>query len=147
MREPEKADDYIGEHYCSVTGKFHLYEEIVFETDKAWKLVDYLVKKVDPSPDKVLSKLPGTAIGASVEWSPVRFIDQIDVKSIHSALEQIQPAQLMAAYDMADFRNWMIHWMDLHTPNWDYLLLHFDAMKKAFSKAAQHDEWIINYLH
>ena len=147
LREPEKADDYIGEHYCSVTGKFHRYEDIVFETDKAWRLVDYLLKKIDPSPEKVLSKLPGSVIGGPIEWPSVLYIDQYDVKSIHSALEQIQPAQLMAAYDMADFRDWDIYWMDLHTPDWDYLLLQLDAMKKAFSKAAQHDEWIINYLH
>jgi hypothetical protein len=82
--------------------KFHLYNDVVFETDKAWDIVKYLLKKCDPSSDKVLQKLDGVQIDPAGDWDGSRYINPEEVKEIHLVLELVPREQLIRAYNQQE---------------------------------------------
>ncbi len=145
---PENAQVYIDENYSSVSGKFHVENDTVFETDKAWDIAKFLLKKCDPSTDKVLQKLDGVPIDLAGDWDGSQYIRPDEVKEIYQVLDQISHDKLIEAYNQQELIKNHVYradWFD--EPNWDYILSHVDTIKKAFSKAAETEEYIVIHFH
>ena len=146
--EPELAQNFIDENYSWANGKYHLVGDTVFETDKAWDIAKFLLKKCDTSTDKVLSKLDGVKIESLSDWNSPRYISFEDVKKIHQVLETISFEQLMKLYDQQELvENNVYRASSFDEPDWDYFLSHIQTIKKAFARAAQFQDWIVINFH
>jgi hypothetical protein len=145
---PENAQAFIDENYCWAGGKYHIENDIVFDTDKAWDIAKFLLNKCDPTPNKVLQKLDGTKIDPRGDWDGSRYISPEQVKEVHGVLGQITFEKLVAAYnrqDMIDSHVYKADWFE--DPNWDYIFSHVDTMKKAFARAVETGDNIVIHFY
>jgi len=146
--QPEQAQNYIDDNYTSVSGKYHLEQDITFETDKAWDIAMFLLKKCDPTTDKELKHLVGIPINPDDGWGSPRYINPQNVQIIHDILQTITLEQLAEANDQEEMIQNNVYaadWWD--EPDWEYFNSHIDSIKKAFSKAAVHNDGIVINFH
>ena len=144
----EKAENYIDENFCWVDGKYHIAEDYVFETDKAWDIANFLLKKCDPSPDEALLGINGVKINPAGDWDSSAYINPEQVKRIHFVLEQISREQLIGAYDQQELIENRVYGGDrFDKSEMDYILTHVYMIKKAFSEAAKKGDNIVVHFH
>jgi hypothetical protein len=144
----ENLENYIDENYSWGDGKYHKMDDIVFETDKAWDIAKFLLKKCDPSSEKVLQKLDGIKIDPTGDWDGSRYISPEQVKEIHRVLEQVSHQKIVEVYNQQELIENHVYradWFD--EPNWEYLFSHVDTMKRAFAKAAETGDNIVIHFH
>ena len=142
------AQQYIDENYTWVSGKYHVEGDIAFETDKAWDIAKFLLKKCDPSTDKVLRGLDGIPIDAAGDWDSPRYITPETVKVVHSVLNAVTSEQLVKAYNQEEMVQSHVYrpdWWD--APDWEYIDSHVITMKQAFARAAECGDGLILNFH
>ena len=147
-RRPEISQIHIDENYSSVKGKYHIEDDVVFETDKAWDIAKFLLKECDSTIEKVLNDLDGVKIDISGDDHSLRYIKSEKVKKIQRVLDSISPDQILKVYDQDKMIQNHVYRADWwKEPNWDYILSHIETMKKAFAKAAEHGNGIVINWH
>jgi hypothetical protein len=146
--QPEHAQNYIDENYCWISGKYHIEDDIVFETDKAWDIVKFLLQKCDPSPGKVLQELYGKKIDPAGDWDYSRYINAEKVRQILRVIQIISPEQIIKAYNHDEMIKDGVYRARLYDePDWDYFFFHIETMKRAFAKAVASGDNIVVHFH
>jgi hypothetical protein len=144
----DEAWSWIMTNYAEVNGKYHIEDDTAFETDKAWDIAKFLLKKCDPSPGSVLSKLDGVKLYSSDDWVEPRYIEPGAVKEIYGVLKSISVEQIQKEYNQKEMVDNNVYKADLFgISNWDYFMQHVDTMKKAFARASETGDCLLIYFH
>ena len=147
LENPELTDDYLGDNYASIDGKFHREGDTVFYTDKAWDIALFLLKESDPEINKLLNKyIEGTLIANNTD-SRAAYIIPEEVVIINNAIRNVQLDSLKIFYNnekMIENDIYRGGWFTLES--WEYIKQHIVTMQEAFAKAAEHKDCIVIYF-
>jgi len=129
----DDAEEFLDEKYAWVDGEFHKENDTVFYMDKGWDVTKFLIKKVDPSKNKVLNGLDS------------RFIKSKDAELINDVLEKISIDDLMQVLDTNEMIENGVYWAEIDEK--DYINYHLKAYKDGFKKASELKSGIVIYFY
>ncbi len=136
--EHDELEEYLGENYSSITGKYHKENDIVFAMDKGWDITRFLLKKSDTTGDKILNALDKRFIKSGIVKRINVLFDSIINEKIreHKDMEEMIQNDIYLAKRLSD-------WDD--TNFWGYIDFHLKTFKSAFAKATElHHGIVIN---
>ena len=124
------------------------------DIEKSWDGLSFLLTGVGP--DEIAKAAPPLSwmiFGAHVldpdqdlGYGPASYLTPQEVKELAAALSGISIPQLKANYDSAKMNE-----LELYPNNWDdegidFLLPHFEQLKKFYAKAAANNQAVVTYL-
>ena len=132
--DDESAENYLDENYAYVYGRYHSQGDTVFSMDKGWDVTRYLLKKVDPSENKILHKLDDKHIHSQF------------VKEIDNILEGIEIENLISQFNIDELRLNRVYRAESGSSD-QYIEGHLNCYKQGFKRASEMNHGIVIHFH
>jgi hypothetical protein len=141
--DPNWGFDFVFYNYAEVGGAFHIQNDTVFSTDKAWDIADYLISKFAKSKGEEINVLGYDPDKENPASDVLSVIKSPEVKRINELIKQIDTSTISEFYDRAEtIRNYRYR-SDLIEKVDDYVIYHINKIREAYSKAAAENDGIV----
>jgi hypothetical protein len=143
VENPNWGVDFILYNYAEVGGSFHKQNDIVFSTDKAWAIADYLISKFAKSKGTEINVL-GDKVERDYSGSDgLRVIKSKEVKRINEVIKQVDIPTISEFYDREDTIRNYIYRAHLIEEVDEYVIADVVKIKEAYSTAAPKNNGLV----
>ena len=129
-------------------------EECLLDIDKTWYAIHFtLTGEIDEADESILTKVVFSANPINDEdvgYGPVSLIGEEEVKEIDKELKNISQADFRSKFNLKDMiENEIYPVMEGEDESefFEYVWVHFEALKNFFSKAASQNKCILFYIN